>query len=105
MIRSAREVAVGTAGAADADGFVGQLHLEGLAVGLGVNGESLDAEFAAGAHDAQGDFAAVGDEDILNHGRGEEDEGRTLETSAASGGVTMGNGEEWFPTRGKERAD
>ena len=63
------EVAVGAARAADADGFVGELDVEGLGVCFRVNGEGFDAEFAAGADDSKSDFAAVGDEDLLDHGR------------------------------------
>ena len=40
-----------------------------VAVGLGVHGDGLDAEFAAGAQDAQRDLAAVGDDDLLEHAR------------------------------------
>ena len=35
----------------------------GLDIGIGVDGDSLDAEVAAGADDPQRDLAAVGDED------------------------------------------
>ena len=61
------QVAVGTLRSADADGLVGQLDVERLHIGLGVDGQGLDPEFAAGPDDAEGDFAAVGDEDFLNH--------------------------------------
>ena len=37
-------------------------------VGLGINGQGLDAQLAAGPHDAQGDLAAVGDEQRFDHG-------------------------------------
>src|SRR5690606_7444505 len=51
----------------DADVIVGEAHVQGFAVGLGVDGDRLDAEFAAGADDAQGNLAAIGDEDTLEH--------------------------------------
>jgi hypothetical protein len=35
-----------------------------------MHGHRLDAEAVAGAQDAQGDFAAVGDEDFFEHGHG-----------------------------------
>ena len=38
-------------------------------VGLGVDGDGGDAHLAAVAHDAAGDLAAVGDEDLLEHRR------------------------------------
>src|SRR5690606_35057505 len=46
------QVALGAFGGADADGLVGELHVERLGVGLGIDREGFDAEFAAGAHDA-----------------------------------------------------
>ena len=56
-------------GGADAHGLVGEAHVERARVGLGVDGDGLDAELAAGAQDAQRDLAAVGDEDLLEHRR------------------------------------
>jgi hypothetical protein len=38
---------------ADADGLVGEADVEGVAVGLGVDGDGLDPKFAAGADDAE----------------------------------------------------
>ena len=51
----------------DADVVVGEAHVQRLAVGLGVDGDGLDAELAAGANDAQRDLAAIGDQDFLEH--------------------------------------
>ena len=62
------QVAVGGLGRADAIGFVGQFQVGGAAVGLAEDGHGLDAQLAAGAEDAQGDFAAVGNQDSLEHG-------------------------------------
>jgi hypothetical protein len=39
--------------------------MHGFGVGGGVHGDGGDAEFLAGALDAQRDFAAVGDEDFV----------------------------------------
>ncbi len=39
-----------------------------LLVGGGVHGDGLDAELAAGAQDAKRDLAAVGDDDLVEHG-------------------------------------
>jgi hypothetical protein len=58
------QVAVAGGGRADADRFVGEQDMLEIAIGLGVDGDGLDAEFAAGALDAQRDLAAVGDEDF-----------------------------------------
>jgi hypothetical protein len=54
---------------ADADRFVGQLHVLGVLVGFGVDDDRLDAHFAAGALDTQRDFTTVGDEDFFKHGK------------------------------------
>ena len=61
------EVAVGAARRADADVFVGEPHVQGVLVGLRIDRDGLDAELAAGADHPQGDLAAVGDEDFLEH--------------------------------------
>jgi hypothetical protein len=52
---------------ADADRFVGQLDVFRLGVGLRVHGDGAHAEFAAGAQDAQRDFAAVCYENLAEH--------------------------------------
>jgi hypothetical protein len=54
---------------ADADRFVGELDVLGVAVGLGIDGDRLDAHFAAGALDSEGDLATVRDEDFFKHGK------------------------------------
>jgi hypothetical protein len=61
------EVALGAGRRADAHRLVGQLHVLGVAVGLGIDHHGLDAHFLAGTLDAQGDFAPVGDEYFLEH--------------------------------------
>ncbi len=53
---------------ADVISLVGLLHMERVAVGVGVDGDRLDAELGAGAHDADGDLAPVGDQYFLEHG-------------------------------------
>ena len=52
---------------ADADRLVRQQHVLQIGIGGGVHGDGLDAQFAAGAQDAQRDFAAIGDDDFLQH--------------------------------------
>ena len=49
-------------------GFIGEANVLEIAVSLGVNRDGLDAEFPAGAQDAQGDFAPVGNQDFTDHG-------------------------------------
>ena len=51
----------------DLHGLVGEAHDRGLGVGGRVDRDGLDAELAAGARDPQGDLAAVGDQDLLEH--------------------------------------
>jgi hypothetical protein len=41
--------------------------VKGLDVGFRVHGQRFDAQFAASPNDAEGNFAAIGDEDFLNH--------------------------------------
>jgi hypothetical protein len=41
--------------------------MEAFQIGLGIDGNSLDAELFAGPNDPQSDFAAVGDKDFLEH--------------------------------------
>ena len=55
---------------ADAHGLVGYLHVAGAGVGLGVHRHGAVAEFLGGAHDAAGDFTAVGDQDLVKGGHG-----------------------------------
>ena len=61
------EIAVLRRRRADADAFVGEAHMHGVGVGGGMHGDGRDAEFLAGAQDAQGDLAAVGDQDLVEH--------------------------------------
>ena len=52
---------------ADADAFVSKAHGHGITVGLRVHDHRRDAHFLAGAVDAQGNLAAIGDKDFLDH--------------------------------------
>ena len=45
---------------ADRVGFTGQAHMQGVAVGFAEHHGRWNAKFAAGAQDAHGDFAAIG---------------------------------------------
>src|SRR5262249_36611259 len=62
-----REVRAPGVGGPDADRLVGELDRQGLAIGLAVGDDRLDAEGPAGAEDAEGDLATVGDEDLSEH--------------------------------------
>jgi len=59
------QVGFGCRGRADADGFVGQRQVHQFPIRGGVNRHGLDAQFLAGTQDAQGDLAAVGDQDFF----------------------------------------
>ena len=60
------EVGLGRAGAAEGEGLVGHLDVQGVAVRVGVDGDGGEAGIAAGPGDSDGDFATVGDEDLLH---------------------------------------
>ena len=47
--------------------FVGQAYVQRLAVHFGVHGNGGNSHVAAGADDAHGDLAAVGDQDFVEH--------------------------------------
>ncbi|MBW3551114.1 MAG: FAD-binding protein, partial [Proteobacteria bacterium] len=61
------EVAVGRRRRADADRFVGHRDVLEVAIHGGVHRDGMDAQRVAGAQNAQGDFAAVGDYDFVEH--------------------------------------
>ena len=61
------EIALRRRGRPDAHRLVGELHVLGFGIGLGVDDDGLDAHFTAGALDAQRDFAAVGDKEFFKH--------------------------------------
>jgi hypothetical protein len=54
------QIAVGGLGRTDAVGLVGQAQVGGAAIGFTEDGDRLDAQFAAGAKDAQSDFTTIG---------------------------------------------
>ena len=61
------EIGVARRRRADAHAFVGQADMHGLGIGGGMHGDRRDAHFAAGALDPQRDFAAIGDQDFVEH--------------------------------------
>ncbi len=61
------EIALGRACRADLVGFIGKPYVGRQAVGLRVNGHRRDAELATGAHDANGDLTAIGDQYFFRH--------------------------------------
>ena len=63
----ALEVGLGSRGRTDADGLVSQADVRRLGIGLAVHGHCAVAQLAGGADDAASDFAAVGNEDLVDH--------------------------------------
>ena len=61
------EVALAAGALSDTDRFVRVFHVQGFGIRARMHGHAFDAQFPAGPHDAQGDFAPVGDEDLLEH--------------------------------------
>ena len=60
------EIALAAGRFAHAHGLIGQLHVQGVAIHRAVNGHGGDPQLAAGAQDAQGDFAPVGDQQLAD---------------------------------------
>jgi len=51
----------------DADGLVGHLDMQGVLVRIGIDRDGGDAHSARSLDDSAGDFAAIGDQDFLEH--------------------------------------
>ena len=60
------QVGVGGAVAVQAIGLVGHARVQRVEVGVGIHGDRLHAVVGAGAHDAHGDLAAVGNQDFFH---------------------------------------
>ena len=58
-----REIGLRRRRRADAHGGVGEAHMQGLGVGVAVDGNDAEALGAGGADDPAGDLAAIGDKD------------------------------------------
>ncbi len=50
--------------------LVSHIHMHGVVIGIRIDRHCLDAHPARGFHDAAGDFAAIGDQDFLEHAGG-----------------------------------
>jgi hypothetical protein len=57
----AAQVALGGRGGPEQKGLVSELHVAGLAVGLGIDRDACDAQSAGRRYDAAGDLSPVGD--------------------------------------------
>ena len=62
-----QQVALGRFGRADGDGGIGHLDMQGVLVGLGIDRDGLDPHAAGGLDDPAGDFAAIGNQNTLEH--------------------------------------
>jgi len=62
------EIAVSASRGTNAHVLVGELHVELILVRFRVDGDRLDAKLPARINDAQSDFTAVRDQDLLEHG-------------------------------------
>jgi hypothetical protein len=51
----------------DRDGLVGLADVEGIPVGVRVDGDRGELQLATGADHAESDLAAVGDQDLAHH--------------------------------------
>jgi hypothetical protein len=51
----------------DAHGFIGKAHVQRIPVGLRIDGDRLDSQLLARADDPQGDLAAVGYQNFVEH--------------------------------------
>ena len=61
------EIALGRRLAAEGIGLVGQAHMQGVAVELGIDRHRGDAHLASRAYNADGDFTSIGNQDFLGH--------------------------------------
>ena len=63
------EVALARRGGAKQHGLVGVAHVRCTSIGLGIDGDRLDAELAAGTKDADGNLATVRNQDAIKRRR------------------------------------
>ena len=61
------QVALGRGRRADAHGLVGFAHMQRVGIGVGIDGDGGNPHAPGRAHDACGDFSAIGDEDFSEH--------------------------------------
>ena len=67
------QIAFGGGHTTESNGFVGLLYMQRAGVGVGINGNGADAQRFCGTHYAHGNFATIGDQNlvkqVLSHGR------------------------------------
>jgi hypothetical protein len=62
------QIGVGWARTADVECLVGLKHVLRIGICVGVHGHGLDAKPFTCADDSAGNFATIGDEDLIKHG-------------------------------------
>ena len=62
------EIGFGGRGGADEHRLVGHLDMQRVLVGVGIDGDGLDPQPPGGLDHPAGDFAAIGDQDLVEHG-------------------------------------
>ena len=62
-----QEIAFGSGRRPDMHRLIGHLDMQGIAIGVGIDRHRLDAHPAGGLDDPASDFAAIGDQDTLEH--------------------------------------
>ncbi len=62
-----QQVALGRLGRTDGNGGIGHLDVQGVLIGFRIDRDRLDPHAAGGLDDPAGDFAAIGDQDSLEH--------------------------------------
>ena len=63
------QITLGCGRRANQDGGIGHLDMQRVLVGLRIDGDRLNSHFSRGLDDPAGNFAAIGNQDALEHGR------------------------------------
>src|ERR1700746_3758451 len=61
------EIRIARSRRTNADRFIGELHMHRIGVGSRMDRHGRDAEFLSGAQNPQGNFATVGNENLVEH--------------------------------------
>src|SRR5262245_20889839 len=63
-----REITLNRWSEADRDGAIGRSDMRRLCIGIRIDRHGLDAEFSTCVNDANGNLAAIGDKEAIQHG-------------------------------------
>ena len=64
------KIAVSGGGATDMHRFIRHGDMRGAGIGIGIDSDGGDAHFPGRAYDPAGDFATIGNQDLIEHGIG-----------------------------------